>query len=61
MNCTNCGSTLKIGGPPCCDGGKAKREKEAARDLRIERLELRVAALEKRLLALEPVEGCIEP
>ena len=39
MNCTNCGNIISYGGPPCCDGGKAKRERAAlAEKARGERL-----------------------
>lgn len=52
MNCPNCGQTIRFGGPRCCDGGKAKREREKTV---AERLEARLRAIEERLTALERV------
>lgn len=45
MNCTNCGSSISIGGPRCCDGGAAKREAEAALAARVGRIEAALKTL----------------
>lgn len=55
MNCSNCGSPIRFGGPPCCDGGASKRaRKKKAKDA----LEERLAAIEVRLDALEHDAPC---
>lgn len=55
MNCTHCGSSIMIGGPPCCDGGAAKRK--AAAD-RWDAITGRLGRIESALKTLYSMHAC---